>query len=94
MVSLCWSLFADCADTVAREVVRLIDEVQADTAATILIDYCRENPEVIVSAGHYNMTGLLYYIGEHKSEMTCQEFVDFVGKHVPGKKRRVELAFE
>ena len=94
MVSLCWSLFADCADTVAREVVRLIDEAQADTAASILIDYCRENPEVIVSAGHYNMTGLLYYIGEQKSEMTCQEFVDVVEKHVPGKKRRVERAFE
>ena len=94
MVSLYWSLFADCADTVAREVVRLIDEVQADTAATILIEYCRENPEVIVSAGHYNMTGLLYYIGEHKSEMTCQEFVDVVGKHIPWRKTPVELAFK
>ena len=94
MVSLCWSLFADCADTVIREVIRLIDEVQADTAANILIDYCRDNPEVVVSAGHYNMTGLLYYIGEHKSGMTCQEFVDVVGEHVSGKKRRVELAFE
>ena len=94
MVSLCWSLFADCADTVAREVVREIDEVQADTAATILIEYCRENSEVIVSAGHYNMTGLLYYIGEHKSDMTCQKFVDIVGKHVPGKKTRVERAFK
>ena len=87
-------MFADCADTVTREVVRLIDEVQADTAATELIDYCRDNPEVIVPAGHYNMTGLLYYIGDHKSEMTCQEFVDVVGKHVPGEKRLVELAFE
>ena len=94
MVSLCWSLFADCADTVTREVVRLIDDVLADTAATELTNYCKGNPEVIVSAGHYNMTGLLYYIGEHKSEMTCQEFVDFVGTHIPGKKTRVERAFK
>ena len=94
MVSLCWSLFADCADTVTREVVRLIDEVEAYRAVTILIDYCRENPDMIVSAGHYNMTGLLYYIGEHKSEMTCKEFVDVVEKHVPHKKRRVEHAFK
>ena len=94
MVSLCWSLFAECADSVTREVVRLIDEVLADTAATKLTDYCRDHPEVIVSSGHYNMTGLLYYIGEHNSKMTCQEFVEVVGKHVPGKKSRVELAFE
>ena len=94
MASLCWSLFAECADTVTREVVRLIDEVLADTAATKLTDYCRDNPEVILPAGHYNMTGLLYYIGEHKSEMTCQEFVDVVGEHAPVKKSRVELAFE
>ena len=94
MVSLCWSLFAECADSVTREVVRLIDEVLADTAATMLIDYCRDNPEVIVSSGHYNMTGLLHYIGQHNSKMTCQEFVEVVGKRAPGKKSRVELAFE
>ena len=82
------------ADTVTRKVVRLIDELLADTAVSELTDYCRDNPEVIVSAGHYNMTGLLYYIGLHNSEMTCQEFVVVVGKHVPGKKKRVEHAFE
>ena len=90
MVSLCWSLFADCADTVTREVVREIDDVLADTAATELTNYCK----VIVSAGHYNMTGLLYYISRYQSEMTCKEFVDVVGKHVPGKKTRVECAFK
>ena len=95
MVSLCWSLFAECADTVTREVTRLIDVVLADVAVSVLTDYCRWNPDTGTSpTGPYNMTGLLYYIGEHNSEMTCHELVDVVGKHVPGKKSRVELAFE
>ena len=95
MVSLCWSLFTDCADTVTREVARLIDEVLAITAVSVLTDYCRCNPDTGTSpTGPYNMTGVLHYIGRYKSEMTCQAFVDVVGEHVPGKKTQVELAFK
>ena len=95
MVSLCWSLFAECADTVTREVVRLIDEVLANTAVSVLTDYCRRNPDTGTGpTGPYNMTGVLYYIGRYKSEMTCQAFVDVVETHVNGKKRLVELAFK
>ena len=94
MVSLSWSLFAECADTLTIEVVRLIDGMLADTAVSALNDYCIRNPDIGTGpTGPYNMTGVLYYIGQHKSDMTCQEFVDVVGIHANGKKRRVKHAF-
>ena len=83
------TMFVEHADILAREVVRQVDEYAAENAADMLTDYCNGNKNVSGVPGPQNVTGLLYYISEEIGEMTCQEFVDLVGKHFSGKEERV-----
>ena len=83
------TVFVEHADILTREVVRLADHYAADNAATVLTDYCKGNENVSGVPGPHNVTGLLYFISEEISEMTCQDFVNLVDKHCSGKKERV-----
>ena len=91
MMTLCLLVivFTEHADLLAREVVRLVDHYAADNAATVLTDYCKGNENVSGVPGPHNITGLLYFISAKIPEMTCQDFVDLVDKHVSGKKGKV-----
>ena len=78
-------VFVEHADNLATEVVRLVDEYAAENAADVLTEYCNGNKNVSGAPGPQNVTGLLYYISEEISEMTCQRFVDLIGKHCRDK---------